>query len=28
MTDPRRTVWRGIIEEYRARMPVSAATPV
>ncbi|MDX6257915.1 MAG: threonine synthase [Frankiales bacterium] len=28
MTDPRRTVWRGIIEEYRARMPVSAGTPI
>ncbi len=28
MTETRRVMWRGIIEEYRDRMPVSASTPV
>jgi threonine synthase len=28
VTQTRRAMWRGIIEEYRGRMPVSAETPV
>jgi threonine synthase len=28
VTETRRAMWRGIIEEYRGRMPVSAETPV
>ncbi|HVE73571.1 MAG TPA: threonine synthase [Mycobacteriales bacterium] len=28
MSQPTRSAWRGVIEEYRDRLPVSAATPV